>query len=54
MLTEFYQTAINCHRIKDGDPIKKETLKKLQELAFHSNLCSSNVYYGREFKKCVR
>ena len=39
-LTELYQTAINyCekyhHRINDGDPIKKETLGKLQDIAFH-------------------
>ena len=38
-LTELYQTAINYfekyhHRTDDGNDVKKETLSKLQELAF--------------------
>ena len=58
-LTELYQTAINyCekyhHRINDGDPIKKETLGKLQDMAFHGIENDQLVFDEESFDEQIR
>ena len=58
-LTELYQTAINyCekyhHRINDGDPIKKETLGKLQDMAFHGMENDQLVFDEESFDEQIR
>ena len=58
-LTELYQTAINYYekyhqRINDGDPIKKETLSKLQDMAFHGIENDQLVFDEESFDKQIR
>ena len=58
-LTELYQTAINYyekyhHRINDGDPIKKETLSKLQDMAFHGIKNDQLVFDEESFDEQIR
>ena len=58
-LTELYQTAINYyekyhHRINDGDPTKKETLIKLQDMAFHGIENDQLVFDEESFDEQIR
>ena len=58
-LTELYQTAINYYekyhqRINDGDPIKKETLSKLQYMAFHGIDNDQLVFDEESFDEQIR
>ena len=58
-LTELYQTAINYyekyhHRINDGDPIKKETSGKLQDMAFHGMENDQLVFDEQSYDKQIR